>query len=996
MQNPSGNIPHSKSSPTQYVRSPKPKPKSSSFLPTIEALEAREVLSGSPTGIPEGWSVARVWNEELLDAIRIDTPRPTVHARNLFHTSIAMYDAWAAYDGGATGYLSNEAATAADIEAAQNEAVSFAAYRILSERFEHSPGAATSLASFDELMDCLGYDTSFVSTVGSSPAAIGNRVAEAVLTYGLGDGANEVNGYVDTTGYTPSNPPLVVTDTGTTVVDQNLWQPLVVKGNTQSFLTPHWGNVTPFAMTKSDPDAVYHDPGAPPQLGGVGDAEFKDAILRVIEFSSILDPAPGVMIDISPSSNGNNTLGADDGSGHAINPATGLPYSENVVNLADYGRVLAEFWADGPHSETPPGHWNTIANEVSDKMDTLAVPKLIGGTEVVANELEWDVKLYFSLNGGVHDAAVAAWDIKEAYDYVRPITMIRHMGGLGQSSDPSRPSYHPDGLPLQPGGVEVITSATTAAGQRHDHLAGHEGEIAIFAWAGHPDDPSGVGGVDWILAEDWLPYQAEGFVTPPFGAYTSGHSTFSRSAAEVLTLFTGSEYFPGGVGEFVADGNSYLNFEGGPTETITLQWATYYDAADEAGISRLYGGIHVDADDYAGRISGSEIGIGAFAKASSYFDGSGVGATDLAISNDGTTTVRKNGGVIEVLNGVGTVLASEPSSSIRSLEITGGAGPDTMVVDFASGGAFSFVGGITFDGGAGLRDTVRVLGTDSAEVMEVTDTRVHVNNLTTTTEGVERLELMAAGGDDYFRLANTSWGGGIELSGGAGDDTYRLSGVHSRLDLIDSTGTELLDFSEGDYGVRINLGTTRSQYVGGARIRLGGTFENVTGTSHADYIVGNSSDNVLNGRGGRDFLIGHWGDDLLRGGAGNDYIDGGFGDDILVGGDGNDLILDTFGVNVMLGGAGTDLMLGIGRNSLQLSDATIYDNNDEALQAIHAECTSPNSYEDRIQHLRFGGGLNGDVLLTPGETISADDDAAMAASVTAPWWMWHFYSMKIG
>jgi len=50
-----------------------------------------------------GRSVARVWDEALLDAIRRDVPAPTVHARNLFHTSAAMWDAWAAYDPQADG-----------------------------------------------------------------------------------------------------------------------------------------------------------------------------------------------------------------------------------------------------------------------------------------------------------------------------------------------------------------------------------------------------------------------------------------------------------------------------------------------------------------------------------------------------------------------------------------------------------------------------------------------------------------------------------------------------------------------------------------------------------------------------------------------------------------------------------------------------------------------------------------------------------------------------
>ena len=112
-------------------------------------------------------------------------------------------------------------------------------------------------------------------------------------------------------------------------------------------------------------------------------------------------------------------------------------------------------------------------------------------------------------------------------------------------------------------------------------------------------------GIKWIHAEDWLPYQRATFVTPAFAGYVSGHSGFSRAAAEVLTLMTGSPYFPGALGTFTAPADTFLAFEHGPSVNVVLQWATYYDAADEAGISRRYGGIHVPADDGPGRISGA-------------------------------------------------------------------------------------------------------------------------------------------------------------------------------------------------------------------------------------------------------------------------------------------------------------------------------------------------------------------------------------------------------
>ena len=340
-------------------------------------------------------------------------------------------------------------------------------------------------------------------------------------------------------------------------------------------------------------------------------------------WSGRLDPADGVMIDISPASRGNNPLGTNDGQGYDVNPITGLPYEPQIVPAGDYFRVLAEFWADGPDSETPPGHWFTLANYVSDHP---LVEKRIGGIGPVLDDLQWDVKLYLALGGAMHDAAIAAWGAKGWYDYIRPVSAIRYLADQGQSSDPDALSYNPDGINLHPGEIELVTEETIMPGERHEHLAGdgneNVGKIALYAWRGPEeiDDPDvDTAGVGWILAENWWPYQRPTFVTPPFAGYVSGHSTYSRAAARVLTDFTGSEYFPGGLGEFHAAQNEFLVFEEGPSVDITLQWATYYDAADESGISRIFGGIHPTADDIPGRFIGEAIGTDSIAAATVFY-----------------------------------------------------------------------------------------------------------------------------------------------------------------------------------------------------------------------------------------------------------------------------------------------------------------------------------------------------------------------------------------
>lgn len=585
------------------------------------------VVTGCARDNPNGWSVARIWDEQTLSLIRQVVPAPGVHARNLFHVSAAMWDAWAAYDATADGYFVNEKHQASDVKVARETAISYAAYRTLQWRYATVADLQTAPAELDQTMAKLCLNTEYKTALGDDPAAFGNRIAEAVISFGHSDGALEDERYVDSS-YHPRNEPLVVTDSGTTMADPNAWQPLAldrqlsqnglpIPGKVQTFIGSQWGHVTPFALPASASGTPI-DPGPPPLLGTSTDADFKQAAVDELRYSSQLDPADGMTVDVSPASLGHNTLGTNDGHGYENNPVTGQPYVPAIVPRADFQRALSEFWADGPRSETPPGHWNLIANAVSD---TPSFAHRIGGQGPELDRLEWDVKMYFALNGAVHDAAIAAWGLKGYYDSARPISMIRYMGGRGQSSDPAQPSYDPEGLPLVPGLVELVTTDSSAPGQRHAALADHVGEIAVYAWRGFPADPSTTtSGVGWIRAVDWVPYQRATFVTPAFAGYVSGHSTFSRAAAEVLTAITGSQYFPGGLSEWTTRAGT-LKHEKGPTTDVTLEWARYYDAADQAGISRLYMGIHIPADDFEGRLIGSRCGTEAWTVAESYFAG---------------------------------------------------------------------------------------------------------------------------------------------------------------------------------------------------------------------------------------------------------------------------------------------------------------------------------------------------------------------------------------
>ena len=372
-------------------------------------------------------SVARRWNEVLLQAIRNDYARPTVHARNLFHVSAAIYDVWAAFDDTAEPWLlgGERAGVACNVETpavgsaedAREQATSFAADRIIRHRFSLSPRASLIRRDADALMDALGFEIDGEDET----TAFGRGIGQCYIDFGLADGANEADDYANLS-YEPANPPLEPHLPGNPdIVDLNRWQPLKLEafidqaGNPVSedpeFLSPEWGIVVPFALTGEDRTVyrrddfdywVYHDPGAPPIIDGSLGDNYRWAHALVAKWSSHLDPTDGVSMDISPASLGNiqeypaefedypeffdTTSGGDPGEGYEFNPVTGDPYAPQVVPRGDYTRVLAEFWADGPDSETPPGHWFVILNEVNDHP---LLSRRFEGTGEELGTLEW-------------------------------------------------------------------------------------------------------------------------------------------------------------------------------------------------------------------------------------------------------------------------------------------------------------------------------------------------------------------------------------------------------------------------------------------------------------------------------------------------------------------------------------------------------------------------------------------------------------------------------
>lgn len=123
------------------------------------------------------------------------------------------------------------------------------------------------------------------------------------------------------------------------------------------------------------------------------------------------------------------------------------------------------------------------------------------------------------------------------------------------------------------------------------------------------------------VADDWQPYQLPTVVTPPFPKYISGHSIFSAAATGIIKRFTGSDTC--GLSYTQTAGTSRVEPGVVPAKATTLTWTTFSEAADQAGLSRRYGGLHFEDGDLAGRAAGHRVAAQVWAKAQQYIQGVG-------------------------------------------------------------------------------------------------------------------------------------------------------------------------------------------------------------------------------------------------------------------------------------------------------------------------------------------------------------------------------------
>jgi hypothetical protein len=531
-------------------------------LSTFAALAGTTPAAAAPSGPRwpiKGYgprdsdNVILKWDEQLLSTIRAYPAQtgPTITARAIGILHTATYDAWAAYDATAVDTRQRLRTTPTLRQPAtertpanKSKAISFAAYRVLMDLFPPTaPAPASAFPSKgsyyvpDVLMTGtppagLGYnpaETDSTPDVINTPAEVGNAAAAAVLAYRHEDGSNQLGGYANTTvPYSAKNlwnsvtdrwawqPQCVLTAAGVAnnqppVRDPSLTCPDAPPGSSpppnyalQRPLHPHWGTIKGFALNPATQMPPHFSVPGPPKLA---DGSY--------------DPAD---IDLALS---------------------------DTSNLDAVKKAKAEYWADGPGSEFPPGHTMVFAQALS---------------RMRSHTLDQDVKLFFMLGNAQMDASISAWKAKYQWDFVRPITAIR----------------------------------TRYA------------DKSITSWRG-PNQ-----GYGQVLGQNWLPYQAVTVVTPAFPEYVSGHSTFTAAGRTILGGFAGSDKFNAQV---VITAGSQTYEANTPATDITLTWRTLTAAADEAGWSRRWGGIHFKSGDEHGRLLGKVVASDVWDKAQTYFNG---------------------------------------------------------------------------------------------------------------------------------------------------------------------------------------------------------------------------------------------------------------------------------------------------------------------------------------------------------------------------------------
>ena len=475
-------------------------------------------------------SQAYKWLDVILEASARDVERigarPTILSRQMQIPMNAMYDAWSCYDSVAVGTLFGGGLRQPEDQRTEANKQTAIAYAVYRTALDVLPYHSEYLT---EQMQAAGYDPKNRSKDLKTAIGIGNHIASELLKVRHGDGANQLG---DEIGGTKGEPYSDYTmyepvNPPDRVYNPDRWQPLPFLQKDGSITYP--GFLTPH-WYRVKPFALQScdqfRPGPQPK---VGSQELAEEVAECVQVNANLTPAQ---------------------------------------------KALVEFMRDGPRSTGQSGHWLRFAQDVSRRDK---------------NDLDRDVKLFFTVANCAFDTFISCWDAKRYYDSSRPMTLIRYV-------------YFTD--------------------------------KEISSWAGPGK------GVVTRPGKEWLPYSPAEFITPPFPGYTSGHATVSGGCAEILRLFTGSDEF-GVIEERMAGALTEQGFtcsqmqskDGAPIEApehascrVALRMPTFTETADMAAESRLLGGYHIRSDNELGLKKGREIANYLWPIMQSYFDGTYVAA----------------------------------------------------------------------------------------------------------------------------------------------------------------------------------------------------------------------------------------------------------------------------------------------------------------------------------------------------------------------------------
>lgn len=471
-------------------------------------------------------SAAYRWLEIMLEAAARDVERigaePTVLSRQMAIPLTAMYDAWSAYDERAVATLFGDELRRPADERTKGNKETAIAYAMYRTCVDQYPYFKDYLTTE---MKKMGYDPEDRSEDLSTPVGIGNHVARILLQYRYRDGANQLGDEKGSSGKPYSDYTMYrPVNPVDKIIDPDRWQLIPFDDGKGGTVVMDFLTPHWYRVTPFALDSAEQFRPGPPPL--VGSEQLKKEVDECIEYNASLTPEQ---------------------------------------------KAIVEFMRDGPRSTGQSGHWLKFAMVVSTRD---------------RNDLDRDVKLFFTVGNCALDTFIAAWESKRYYDSSRPWTLVRHY---------------------------------------------YRGKT-IKGWAGPGQ------GVTDIKGDDWHPYSPSTFITPPFPGYVSGHSCISGGCAEILKLFTGSDKCgfvePRQAGELTEQGftcREMQQLDGRPLAEIIgaehascdimLPIPTFTDAAEMAGISRVMGGYHIQADNVAGLKLGRDVARFIWPRIQSYFDG---------------------------------------------------------------------------------------------------------------------------------------------------------------------------------------------------------------------------------------------------------------------------------------------------------------------------------------------------------------------------------------